>query len=386
MTHLSERELDLPEVEFPKIFKRIINDKSVISLGPGEPDFITPKPILQYAKKVISAGRGTHYSEPQGLIDLRKAIVKKVKKENNIKTSPENVLVTCGSQEALFAGLLTTIDPTEEVILPSPGYLGYIPPVDLVSGVPKFLKLDEEDKFEINPDRLRKLANKRKTKVLVINSPSNPTGNVLSKKVLEEIADIAVDNNMHIFSDEAYEQIKYDKKPISIASLNGMEDYVVTFQTFSKSFAMCGFRLGYCLGPQKVIKDMIKVHHYMTLTAPNISQIVGVKALSLGHKYINGMVKEYRRRRDFIVKRLNELDMPTPMPEGAFYTFSNIKAHSANSSRFSKRLLNKAKVAVIPGTEFGPYGEGYVRCSFATDYHLIEKAMNRIEKEVGKIR
>jgi len=385
MTHLSERELQLPTLEFPEIFQRVINDKSVISLGPGEPDFITPKPLLEYTKKIVH--KGTHYSDPQGMLELREAIVKKVKRENKIKTSPENVLVTCGSQEALFSALLTTLDPTEQVIVSSPGYLGYLPAIELVNGVPVFLKLDEEDEFNINPDRVKKLVNKKKTKVFIINSPRNPTGTVLSKKILEELADIAVDNDMYIFSDEAYEKIIYDdKKHISPASFNGMEDYVVTFQSFSKSFAMCGFRVGYCVGPNKLMKDMTKVHHYVTLTAPHISQLVGIKALSLSDKYINAMVKEYKRRRDFIVKRLIELDMPTPMPGGAFYTFSNIQNYSKSASEFAKLLLDKAKVAVIPGTEFGKYGEGYIRCSFATDYDLIVKAMDRVEKTLRKHR
>jgi len=380
--NLSKRELQLPELEFPKIFKRVINDKSIISLGPGEPDFITPKPLLDYGKKII--GKSTHYSEPQGLLELRKAIAKKVQKENKIKAGPDNVLVSCGSQEAIFSALLTTIDPTEQVILPTPGYLGYLPAIELVNGIPKYLKLEEKDKFEINPDNLKKSIDKKKTKVLIINSPSNPTGNVLSKKVLEEIADIAVDNNLYVFSDEAYEQLTYDRKHISMASLNGMKNHVVSFQTFSKSFAMCGFRLGYAVGPKKLIQEMTKVHHYVTLTAPHLSQLVGVKALSLSKKYVNSMKQRYRRRRDFIVKRLNELNLSTPTPEGAFYTFSNIQKFSKNSVRFSRLLMDKAKVAVIPGTEFGKYGEGFVRCSFATDYDLIDKAMNRIEKFLKK--
>jgi len=382
MVNLSKRELQLPELEFPKIFKRVINDKSIISLGPGEPDFITPKPLLDYGKKII--GKSTHYSEPQGLLELRKAIAKKVQKENKIKAGPDNVLVSCGSQEAIFSALLTTIDPTEQVILPTPGYLGYLPAIELVNGIPKYLKLEEKDKFEINPDNLKKSIDKKKTKVLIINSPSNPTGNVLSKKVLEEIADIAVDNNLYVFSDEAYEQLTYDRKHISMASLNGMKNHVVSFQTFSKSFAMCGFRLGYAVGPKKLIQEMTKVHHYVTLTAPHLSQLVGVKALSLSKKYVNSMKQRYRRRRDFIVKRLNELNLSTPTPEGAFYTFSNIQKFSKNSVRFSRLLMDKAKVAVIPGTEFGKYGEGFVRCSFATDYDLIDKAMNRIEKFLKK--
>jgi aminotransferase len=307
--------------------------------------------------------------------------VKKVRKENKIKTDVENVLVTCGSQESLFASLLATVDPKEEVVMPSPGYIGYLPPIRLVNGVPVFLRLEEEDDFAINPDMLKKIVDKKKTKVLILNSPANPTGNVLSRKELEEIADIAVDKNLYVFSDEAYEQILYDgKKQVSIGSLNGMQDRVVTFQTFSKSFAMCGFRLGYCIAPKKLAYEIMQNHHYMTLTAPHVSQIVGVKALGLSKKYIKGMVKEYDRRRKMIVGRLNDLGMSTVMPKGAFYCFSNIKSFDKNSVRFSKDLLNKGKVAVIPGTEFGKYGEGYVRCSFAQEYGKIEKAMDRIEK------
>jgi aminotransferase len=383
MTHLSERELQLPELEFPEIFQRVIRDKSIISLGPGEPDFMTPKPLIEYTKKVVA--KGTHYSEPQGIYELREAIVKKVRKDNKIKTNPESVVVGCGSQELLFGSMLTALDPSEQVIVPSPGYLGYIPPIELVNGVPIYLKLDEEEEFSINPDRVKKLVNKKKTKVMIINTPRNPTGTVLSKKILEELADIAIDNDMYIFSDEAYEKITYDNaKHVSIGSFNGMQDHVVTFQTFSKSFAMCGYRVGYAVGPEKFIKHMNKVRHYITLTAPHISQLVAVKALSLSDKYINSMVREYDRRRKLIFKRLNDLDLYTVMPKGAFYTFSNISNYSKSASKFSKMLMDKSKVAVIPGTEFGQYGEGYIRCSFATDYKLIEKAMDKMEKVLNK--
>ncbi len=378
MVHISERDLQLPELEFPKIFKRVVNDKSVISLGPGEPDFKTPAPLLAYARKVI--GESTHYSEPAGLLELREAIVRDVWRKNKIKTNADNVLVTCGSQEGLFSALLTSIDPSEEVIVPSPGYVGYVPAIELVNGVPKFLQLKPEDNFSINPDLLKKMITK-KTEVIILNSPSNPTGNVLSRKILDEIADIAIEKDLWIFSDEAYEDIIYDGvKHVSIGSLNGMHEHAVTFKTFSKSYAMCGFRLGYCIGPQKFISEMTKDHHYVTLAAPHISQLMGVRALSLSNKYINSMVKEYKRRRDFIVSRLNELGLRTQMPAGAFYTFSDISKFGNNSSKFSRMLLERAKVAVIPGSEFGPYGEGYVRCSFATNFEKIGTALDRIEK------
>lgn len=385
---LSERELELPTLEFPGIFKRVTADKSIISLGPGEPDFMTPKPLLDYAKKILQ--KGTHYANPQGLPELREAIVKKVWKDNKIKTNPENVVVGCGSQELLFGSMLTALDVNDQIIVPSPGYLGYIPPIDLVSATPVFLKLDEEDNFEINPSRLRMLIDKKKTKAIILNSPSNPTGTVLSKKLLEEIADIAVDNKLFIFSDEAYEKILYDNsKHVSIGSLNGMEDYVITFQTFSKSFAMCGFRVGYAVGPKQFIQDLTKVRHYITLTAPHPSQLMAVRALTSNMSpYINKMVKEYKRRRNFLVKRLNELGMPTPMPKGAFYTFSNIQKYGKSASVFARKVMNEGKVAFIPGTEFGKYGEGYIRGSYATKYEKIVEAMERLErflKKTGKL-
>ncbi len=378
MVHISERDLQLPELEFPKICERVINDKSVISLGPGEPDFMTPAPLLAYAKKVI--GKGTHYSEPQGLLKLREAISSHVLLKNKIKTSPENILISCGSQEALFSSLLTTIDPTEEVVVPSPGYVGYVPAIELVNGVPKFLKLSFEDNFSLNPDLLKKMITK-KTQVIILNSPSNPTGNVLSNKILEEVADIAIDKDLWVFSDEAYEDIIYGSaKHISIASLNGMHEHAVTFKTFSKSYAMCGFRLGYCIGPEKFIQEVTKDHHYVVLGAPHFSQLLGIKALTLPQKYIKIMVKEYNRRRDFMVSRLNDMGLPTHKPAGAFYTFSNISQFGNDSSKFSRELLNYGKVAVIPGKEFGPFGEGFLRCSFATKFEKIEEAMTRMEK------
>ncbi|MEK6915940.1 MAG: pyridoxal phosphate-dependent aminotransferase [Nanoarchaeota archaeon] len=381
--HISERDLQLPHVEFPEISRRIALDKSIISLGPGEPDFITPKPLLDYAKKII--GKATHYSEPQGMLELREAIVKKLERENKIKTDADNIVVSCGSQEAIFSALLSAVDPTEQVLVPSPGYAGYVPAIDLVSATPVFVPLKEEDNFELNPDVLKRHIDRNKSKVLILNTPGNPTGNILSRKILEEVADIAVEYDLLIFSDEAYENILFDDfKHVSIGSLNGMHDRVLTFQTFSKSYAMCGFRLGYCAGPKKFIAEMNKDHHYITLGAPTISQFMGIKALSLDKKYVGAMVKEYKRRRDFIVPRLNSLGIDTRIPRGAFYTFSNISRYSKNSSEFSKKLMNEAKVAVIPGTEFGPFGEGYIRCSFATEYKKIETALDRIEKFLKK--
>ena len=377
MRHVSERERELPEALIGRMLEIAVQRKDVISLGPGEPDFPAPKPIVAWTKKFAQFN---HYSPPGGRKELKEALVKKLRKENKIRCGPENIVVTAGSQEALMLALQCTVDVNEQVLIPDPGFLGYTPSVELTDAVPVPFMLHEKNKWEIDPDDIRKAADRKKSHALIINSPANPTGNVLSRKTLEEIADIAIEYDIYVFSDEAYEKIIYGKKHVSLASLNGMEDYAITLQTFSKSYAMCGYRLGYCVAPKDIVQAMTKIHMYSTICAPTISQMVGAKALQMSSKYTQAMVKEYKRRRDLVVKRLNELGMHTVKPEGAFYAFANIGNFSKDSFHFANTLLKKAKVAVVPGSEFGKNGEGYIRCSFATDYRLIENAMSRIEK------
>src|SRR3989344_929812 len=376
MVDISEREQELPDVLIPELLAIAAERKDIISLGPGEPDFITPKPILDHVKNVI--GKSTHYSAPAGRTDLREALVKKLKKENKINVNLENVTVGCGSQELLFAGFLASLDVSEEVIVPNPGYLGYVPAIELVDGVPVYVKLDEEDNFEVNPEKIREAITK-KTKVIIINTPGNPTGTVLSKKVLEEIAEIAVEKDVYVFSDEAYEKLIYGKKHISIGSLNGMEDYVATFHTFSKSYAMAGFRVGYVSGPKPLVDAIIKSKHYVYIAPPNLSQLLALKALTIPNSYITDMVKEYNKRRLYMVNRLNKLGLKTIMHNGAFYAFSNVKHLTSNTLEFARKILREAKVAVVPGTDFGKYGEGYLRFSYATKMPLIKEALDRIE-------
>ncbi len=385
MVHISERELELPEAVIGKLLKIAAENKDIISLGVGEPDFITPKPILDYARKIIN--KTTHYAPTQGIKELRESIAKKLKKENNIKANPENVVVTVGSQEATFSALMCSIDPGEQVIVPNPCYLAYTPAIELLSATPVYVKLEEEENFEINPDKIKESIDKKKTKVIILNTPSNPTGNVLSRKTLEEIADIAIENDLYIFSDEAYEKLIYDDaKHISIGSLNGMQNHVVTIQTFSKSYAMCGFRIGYLHAPAELAKAIIKSLHYVTLTTSTLSQYLALKALNLPDKYTEQMRQEYDRRRLFIVKRLNEIGLTTKMPKGAFYAFSNIKNFKMKSLDFANLLLRKANVAVVPGTEFGKYGEGFIRFSYAADIKKIRTGMDRIEKFIKTLK
>ncbi len=381
MVHLSEREEQLPDQAIERLIEIMVEEPKILSLGPGEPDFSLPKPLVAEVKRL--ANQSNHYSPAGGLHALREAICKKVKRDNKITARPENVTVSCGSQEALMLAAACLLDVSEEILVPNPGFMGFLPSFELFNANVKTYKLSEENAFEPNPDEIKKQITK-KTRVILLNSPANPTGNVISKRILEEIADIAVDNDLSIFSDEAYEHIIYDDaKHISMASLNGMADRTFTFQSFSKTYAMCGFRLGYVVCPEKAAKAIKKTHVYTTICAPTLSQKLGIKALSLPKKYTLDMVKEYDRRRKVIVRRLNDMGLPTSNPKGAFYTFSNIKHLNKNSWKFAFNLLKKQKVAVVPGSDFGTEGEGFIRCSFATKLPIIQKALDRIEKFIG---
>lgn len=381
MRHISERETELPDAMIGRLMQIAAERKDVISLGPGEPDFPAPSAIVAHTKKI--AHLVNHYSPPEGRAELREALARKLKKKNGINVDPSNIIVTSGSQEALMLAMMCSTDANEQVIIPDPGYMGYAPCADLIYAVPVSVRLREENNFEVVPDDIERLISK-KTAAIIINSPSNPTGAVLKKSILEEIAQIAIDHDLYVISDEAYEDIIYGEKHVSIGSLNGMEDYAVSLFTFSKSHAMCGYRVGYCAAPAELVKAMTKSHVYTSLSASTLSQMLALEALSLRGDHIAKMVKEYDRRRNMLVKRLNAMNFVTPMPKGAFYAFSSIQNFEKDSRKFAMALLEKAKVAVVPGSEFGKYGEGFVRCSFATKYELIEKAMDLIEEFLNK--
>ncbi|MBI2545440.1 MAG: pyridoxal phosphate-dependent aminotransferase [Candidatus Aenigmarchaeota archaeon] len=383
--NLARRDKVIEKTKIEESLKIIEQNPDIISLGAGEPDFPAPKNVVKSAEKFLEKGY-THYSPPQGRHELREALVKKLKKENKIDVDPENIIITCGSKEAILLSVLTTVNPKEEVLIQNPGYVAYRPIVEMLDAIPKYIPLREEDKFEIHPEILKKTITK-KTKLLILNTPSNPTGTVLSKKTLEEIADIAIQNNLTIMADEAYEKLIYDnEKHISIASLNGMEDRVITVQSFSKSYAMCGFRIGYAVANERVIKEMTEFKLCTTLAAPTFGQLAAIEALKHSSDYVKKMIKEYDRRRNMMVMRLNEIPgFSCTTPKGAFYTFPNIKEFKISSDKLSDLLLKKSKVMTIPGTEFGKYGEGYLRLSYATAYKKIETALNRIEGYVTKL-
>lgn len=382
---ISERELELPRTQFVEIVKIAQERKDIISLGPGEPDFDTPKHIRDFAKKQLDLGQ-TRYTSIGGLAEVKEAFAKKLEKENSIFVDPQSqIIVTVGAKEALLLSTLSLVDPGESVLVPNPGYLAYIPIIDTVNGKPISVRLKPEDNWEYDLDPLKKQITE-KTTLMILNTPSNPTGTVFPKKKLEEIADFAIDNCLIVLSDEAYEKFVYgDSRHISIGSLNGMENHVISIYSFSKTYSMPGFRVGYATGPPDIIQAMTRLKLGTTLSTPTISQLAAKHAVESTQTPVREMLKEYKRRGDFIFKRVKEIGFGCTKPEGAFYIFPSIKNFGMGSVNFSKFLLEKAKVLVVPGTEFGKYGEGFVRMSYAASYGKIQEAMDRIEKAVRKL-
>lgn len=383
---IAERYEELPVSTIGKLLKIAEESRNIISLGPGEPDFDSPPHIIRAAKGYLNR-RYTHYSPPGGRADFKEAIIKKLKKDNRISVGPENIIVTTGSTEAILLSLMCVVDPGEGVLIPDPGFLSYKPTVEVLNGMPLEVPLYEEDKFEINIDKMKEAIITEKTRALIINTPSNPTGTVFSRRTLEDIADFAIEHDILVISDEAYEKLVYDDaKHISIGSLNGMENYVMTLHSFSKTYAMPGFRIGYAAGPEEIVKAMSKLHVFTSLCAPTISQVTAMDALGGDQTCVEKMRREYDRRRMMIIQRVNEIPgFCCIKPKGAFYAFPNIKPFGMRSLEFSEWLLKNAKVAVVPGTEFGKGGEGYIRLSYATSYNLIERALDRIERVVKKL-
>ena len=382
--HISEREEEIQKGELGKLMKIAVEDKKIISLGPGEPDFTPPKHIITAAKQALDKGF-THYSPVEGRKELLEEVSKKLKRENKINVSPDEVVITNGSNEAILLALMCVVDPGEFALVPDPGFVAYRGMIELLNGYPVSMPLRFENNFQIDIDEVKKLIEPEKTKAIIINTPSNPTGAVLSKKNLEEIAKLAIEHNLLIISDEAYEKFVYNGKHISIGSLNGLEDTVVTLQTFSKTYGMAGFRVGYAAGPRKFINAMRSLMIYSTVCAPTPSQMAAIAALRGPQNFSKKIINDYNKRRKYIVRRLNEMEgLKCLEPDGAFYVFPKIELKLSSKELF-RYFLDKAKVLTIPGTDFGKYGEGFIRFSYATKFSSIEKAMDRIEKVIKKL-
>ena len=379
---LSDR-LELVSVSgIRKLFDLAQGIEGVISLGIGEPDFDTPEHIKEYAKEALDKGL-THYGPNAGIRELREAIAEKLKKDNGIEVDPKSqIMITVGGNPGFLMGFATFLKDDEEVLIPSPAFVSYAPSVILAGGKPVEVPTHEENEFRLSVDDLEKHVTE-KTRALIINSPNNPTGAVLTKKDLEEIADFAIEHDLIVFSDEVYEYFVYDGvKSHSIASLNGMFNRVITINSFSKTFAMTGWRLGFVAAPEWIIERMTRFQMYDSTCPATFTQYAAAKALKdeRSWKAVEEMRKEYDRRRSLVWKRLNEMGLPTIKPKGAFYIFPRVKDTGLTSKEFSELMIREAKVVMVPGSAFGKAGEGYIRISYATAYEKLEEAMDRIEK------
>jgi len=359
--------------------------KKVIHLEIGEPDFNTPQHIIAAACKALHEGY-THYGPAAGLPELREAIAQHVSKTRNIKVKASNVVVTPGAKPIMFFAVLALIDKGNEVIYPDPGFPIYKSIVDFVGAKSVPIKLREENQFRMDMAELKKLVNK-KTKLLFLNSPHNPTGSVLSKEDLKQISEIVLKHKqLFVLSDEIYGRVLYDGMAHSPASFPGMQERTIILDGFSKAYAMTGWRLGYGVMPEKLVLAMSQLMINSNSCTASFCQRAALEALTGPQDEVEKMVAEFKRRRDVIVKELNSIPkLSCQMPHGAFYAFPNIKKTVWKSKKFADYLLDEAGVAVLSGTSFGKYGEGFVRISYANSLENIKEGLNRIRKAVEKI-
>ena len=351
--------------------------ENVISLGIGEPDFDTPVHIKEAAKKALDQG-STHYTENQGLFKVRKAISDRYMRLFSAEALPQNILLTAGAYEAVYLAFMALLNKGDEVLVPDPTFLCYENDAYMSDSIPVRFPLHEENNFRPSQDDIIERIN-QKTKMLVLNYPSNPTGGVLEKADYKMIADICEDNNLYLLSDDTYEEIVFDGyKPDCF--LNYYDKTIIT-NSFSKNYAMTGWRVGFAVAEKEMLTPMLRIHQY-AVSCLNTPALEGTyTALTSSQKCVSDMVKEYERRRNLIVKGLNKLPGVSCInPKGTFYCFANITETGMTSREFSDFMLDNAKVVVVPGDAFGDRGEGFVRCSFATDYKKIEEALARMEK------
>ena len=375
---------DIPRSGIRDFFEIVQSMKEVFSLGIGEPDFVTPWHIREAAVYSLEKGK-TGYTSNLGSPRLRRSIAAYVEKHFSVGYNPhDEIIVTVGVSEAIDLALRALLNPGDEVLYHEPCYVSYSPSIQLAGGVPVAVATRAEDEFSLKVGDLEKAVTK-KTRVLMLNFPTNPTGAVMPLEELKKIAAFAVKHDLVVLTDEIYSELTYDEVPHhSIAALPGMKERTLFLHGFSKAFAMTGWRIGYACGPADIIEAMMKIHQYSILCAPIMGQEAAIEALERGARSVERMKDEYRLRRNFIVSSLNEAGIPCHNPKGAFYVFPDIRGTGLSSKEFSLKLLDAKKVAVVPGTAFGPSGEGYVRCSYATGMEQIKIACERIADFVRK--
>jgi aminotransferase len=382
--YVAERVASLKPSGIRKFFDIAASMPDVISLGIGEPDFITPKPILEAGVASLRAGQ-TAYTSNAGTLELRTAISKHLADSYQVSYDPASeIMVSVGVSEALYLTLTALLNPGDEVIVPTPCFVSYQAEVILAGGVPVEIASRYEDDFQPNLDSIAEAITPR-TKAILIGYPNNPTGAVASRETLVKIGELAEQHDLVVISDEIYDRLVYGVDHVCFPNLPGMRPRTVLLGGFSKDYAMTGWRVGYAAAPEGILQGMLRIHQYTVMCASTTSQAAGLAALQQGEQFVQEMVLEYDRRRRLIVDALNEFGLPTFEPRGAFYAFPMISGTGLDDDTFATELLKSEQIAVVPGSAFGPGGEGFVRCSYATSYEKIEQAMERIAKFIGKL-
>lgn len=367
-----------------KFFDLVNQMDDAISLGVGEPDFVTPWKIIDEGIYSLEKGR-TYYTSNAGLAELKSEIVKFLDRRYGLRYDDKNeVFVTVGGSEAIDLAMRVLLEPGDEVLVPQPSFVSYVPCAAMAYGIPVPIALRAEDEFKLTPEALE-AAITSKTKMLVLPFPNNPTGAIMTRNELAHLVDIIVENDIYVLSDEIYSELTYKERHCSIASFPGMKERTIVINGFSKSHAMTGWRLGYAAGPALIIKQMLKLHQFAIMCAPTNSQYAAVVAMRECDEEVEAMREAYDQRRRFLLYRFREMRLPCFEPFGAFYMFPDIRKFGMTSEEFANRLLQEEKVAVVPGTAFGECGEGFLRISYAYSLEDLKEALDRIEHFIKRL-
>jgi len=382
----SKRSVGIPLSGIRAVFEKAQKMTGLVRLELGEPDFLTPTHIREAAKKALDDGY-THYTSSQGLLELRKELARKLEQDNGVVASPDTeIVVTAGACCAVDLAMLTLVNAGDEVLLPDPAWPHYEPCARLAEGSVVHYPMKEEANFTPDAEAIEKRISP-KTKVLLINSPSNPTGSVISSSTLKEIANLAEQHNLVVISDEVYENFVYEGvSQQSFAAISGMKDRTITINAFSKTYAMTGWRLGYAVAPTNIVTEMAKLNLYANTCANSIAQVAGIAALRGPQDCVREMAEEYGRRRKYVLERIRKIpEISCTEPRGAFYVFPNIRRLGMNSLDCCMHILEKGKVSTVPGSSFGQEGEGYLRISYATSMANLKEGFDRLETVVNEL-
>jgi len=380
---ISRRVDSLPVSGIRRFFDIAATMKDVVSLGIGEPDFPTPPAAMRAGLAALKRGE-THYTSNAGLLELRQAVSRHLERLYGVAYDPrDEVLITVGVSEALSIALAAMCEPGDEVIVPEPSYVSYAPEVVFAGGTPVTVPTRAADGWQVSPAAIERAATRR-TKAILMGSPNNPTGAVASRATMAQVSRIAKKRDLVVVSDEIYDQLVYGVEHVCIASLPGMRARTITLGGFSKDYAMTGWRIGYAAAPRALLRGLAKIHQYTIMSTPTVAQHAALAALRSCARDVERMRREYDRRRRMLCDGLNRLGLECVEPRGAFYMFPNVESSGLDETRFAERLLMEQKVAVVPGTAFGPGGAGHVRCAYATSTDRIAEALRRIAKFLGR--